>query len=416
MSTALDVTSHFSKAGVAVRQCLPLPADPDLALSGSAVLLRAAPSAVEWLSGWVAAEFPTPVLTGAALSRMSAGPVHRFADNLSGQRAGSVLDNALQQGFGAGYSDDVYHPVPSRATGGFGSMLQIARKRKRYTDGTAGIAYGPHGSANLLDIWRSPDLPTDHPAPVLIQVPGGCWALNDRRGQAYPLMCRMVELGWICVSINYRRSPANPWPAHIIDVKRAIAWVREHIAEYGGEPDFIAITGGSAGGQLSALAALTPNDPRWQPGFENADTSVEAAVPAYGIYDLARTDRLHKLLQPFLECFVLQTRYRDNPALFEAASPIYRVHRDAPPFFVLSGACDAMVPRVQAQAFCAALRQVGAATVAHAELPNASHAFDLLATVRCQLVAQAVADFLGIVYGRHLEAAACDRRPVSLCG
>jgi hypothetical protein len=113
---------------------------------------------------------------------------------------------------------------------------------------------------------------------------------------------------------------------------------------------------------------------------------------------------------------VLETRYRDNPALFEAASPIYRVHHNAPPFFVLSGRAMRCFLAYRRGVFCAALHQVGAATVAHAELPNASRAFDPLATVRCQLVAQAVADFLGVVYGRHLEAAACDRYIVNLCG
>ncbi|MBL7660064.1 alpha/beta hydrolase, partial [Escherichia coli] len=92
-------------------------------------------------------------------------------------------------------------------------------------------------------------------------------------------------LGWICVAINYRHSPRNTWPDHILDVKRALAWVKAHISEYGGDPDFIAITGGSAGGHLSSLAALTPNDPRFQPGFEEADTRVQAAVPFYGVYD-----------------------------------------------------------------------------------------------------------------------------------
>ena len=68
-------------------------------------------------------------------------------------------------------------------------------------------------------------------------------------------------------------------------MKRALAWVKENIADYGGDPDFVAITGGSAGGHLTALAALTPNDPEWQPGFEDADTSVVAAVGIYGRYD-----------------------------------------------------------------------------------------------------------------------------------
>lgn len=72
------------------------------------------------------------------------------------------------------------------------------------------------------------------------------------------MMSHLAELGWVCVAINYRHSPRNTWPAHIVDVKRALAWVKAHIAEYGGDPEFIAITGGSAGGHLSSLAALTP--------------------------------------------------------------------------------------------------------------------------------------------------------------
>ncbi len=97
--------------------------------------------------------------------------------------------------------------------------------------------------------------------------------------------------GWVCVAINYRLAPRDPFPAHIVDVKKAIAWIRENIAAYGGNPDYIAITGGSAGGHLAALAALTANDAAYQPGFEDADTTVQAAVPHYGVYDFAGVDR-----------------------------------------------------------------------------------------------------------------------------
>jgi acetyl esterase/lipase len=203
------------------------------------------------------------------------------------------------------------------------------------------------------------------------------------------------------VTINYSRSPFSAWPAHIIDVKRAIAWLRENIADYGGDPDFIAVTGGSAGAHIGSLAALTANDPALQPGFEQVDTSVAAAVPYYGAYDLTDPDNMCELMLPFLERFVMRARLADDPALYRAASPITHVHRDAPPFFVLHGANDAVIPHTQAQAFVGALRAAGAPTVAHAELPNAHHAFDAIATVRSQLVTDTVADFLGVTYGNH---------------
>ena len=85
---------------------------------------------------------------------------------------------------------------------------------------------------------------------MLLQVPGGAWAIGMRRPQAYPLLSHMADRGWVCVSIDYRVSPRNTWPDHIVDVKRALAWIKENIAEYGGDPDFVAITGGSAGGHL----------------------------------------------------------------------------------------------------------------------------------------------------------------------
>jgi acetyl esterase/lipase len=214
----------------------------------------------------------------------------------------------------------------------------------------------------------------------------------------------MAELGWVCVSIDYSKSPRKSWPAHIIDVKRALAWVRENIADYGGDPDYIAVTGGSAGGHLASLVALTANDPRLQPGFEDVDTTVQAAAPFYGVYDLTDAEKMHEMMMPFLELFVMKERYADKPELFELASPISHVHRDAPPFFVLHGESDSVIPTVQARAFCGALREAGAHTVSYAELPNAHHAFDLFATVRSRLTGDAVADFLGVVYGQHLRS------------
>jgi dipeptidyl aminopeptidase/acylaminoacyl peptidase len=106
----------------------------------------------------------------------------------------------------------------------------------------------------------------------------------------------------------------------------------------------------------------------------------------------------------------MQARFDDNRQLFEDASPVFRAHRDAPPFFILHGENDDVVPHSQARAFAGALRGTGARTVSYAEIPNAHHAFDTIATLRCQLSAEAVATFLGIIYGRHIAAAARGRR------
>jgi acetyl esterase/lipase len=402
MSVTTSVTSRCSRAGA---QALRLAADAKDTYRAGALLLRGSPFAVGWFAGWLTTEFPPHVLTGHALSRVSPPPIGRVAETWAAQRADQTLTAALEESFGPDFRDLVCHPTCEESEcAPRGGLLQMPGPHRKYAAQTSDISYGPGGSEHLLDVWRRHDLAPGRRAPVLIQVPGGAWAVNGKRGQAYTLMSRMVELGWICVSINYSKSPRCAFPAHIIDVKRAIAWVRENIADYGGDPNFIAITGGSAGAHLASLAALTPNDPAFQPGFEDADTTVQAVVPYYGVYDFTDAENMHELMLPFLEQFVMRARYADDPERFRAASPISYTHNEAPPFFVLHGEKDELVPCGQARAFCAALRAAGAPTVAYAELANAHHAFDIISTVRSRLAAKSVADFLGVVYGQRASS------------
>ena len=397
MTVAVDVRARYSQARAEVlRQGLQLAAAPIGAYRTGSLLLRGSPTVAGFVAGWLSAEFPPHVVTGHALSGVAPLSIGRVATNWAAQRADRILTAALQDSFGAQYRDSVCHPISDRPERR-GGMLHAAAGHRRYAAKTSDIAYGPDTRDNLLDIWRHRDIKVGDRAPVLLQIPGGAWTVNGRRPQGYPLMGRMAELGWVCVSIDYSKSPRKSWPAHIVDVKRALAWVRENVAEYGGDPDFITVTGGSAGGHLASLIALTANDPRLQPGFEDVDTTVQAAAPFYGVYDLTDAEKMHEMMMPFLELFVMKERYADKPELFELASPISHVHRDAPPFFVLHGESDSVIPTVQARAFCGALREAGAHTVSYAELPNAHHAFDLFATVRSRLTADAVADFLGVV-------------------
>ncbi|HTX95026.1 MAG TPA: alpha/beta hydrolase [Mycobacterium sp.] len=402
MNVAVHLTSRCSWAGI---QALRLAADARYTCRAGGLLLRGSPFALGWVAGWLLTEFPPHVLTGHALTRVSHPSIGRVGSTWAAQRADQALTAALEEAFGPGYREQVCHPTSARSgcVPRSGRLLRPGPHR-RYAAQTSDISYGPCRRDHLLDIWRRHDLAPGCRAPVLIQVPGGAWAVNGKRHQAYTLMSRMAELGWICVSIDYGRSPRCTFPKHLIDVKRAIAWVRENIADYGGDPDFIALTGGSAGGHLASLAGLTPNDPQFQPGFEHADTTVQAVAPYYGVYDFTDFENMHELMLPFLEQIVLKARYADQPERFRAASPISYVHSEAPPFFLLHGEKDELVPSGQARAFCAALRAAGAPVIAHAELANAHHAFDITPTVRSRLAADAVADFLGVVYGRRADS------------
>ena len=105
--------------------------------------------------------------------------------------------------------------------------------------------------------------------------------------------------------------------------------VKENIAAYGGDPNFVAISGGSAGGHLSALAALTPNDPKFQPGFEEADTSVVAAVPYYGRYDWYSTEHPGRAeFVEVLERLVVKRKLSTHRHIYLDASPLRYVRAE----------------------------------------------------------------------------------------
>ena len=95
-----------------------------------------------------------------------------------------------------------------------------------------------------------------------------------------------------------------------------------------------------------------------------------------------------------LEKTVMKTKEAEHPEVFREASPTFRVRPDAPPFFVLHGVNDTLVPVETARTFVERLRSVSREPVAYAELPLAQHAFDVLASLRCQATTSAVADFL----------------------
>ncbi len=275
--------------------------------------------------------------------------------------------------------------------------------RRRYVEKAGIVQYGPHPRVNFADIWRRTDLPRDGKAPVLLQVPGGAWAIGMRRPQAYPLLSHLADRGWVCVSIDYRVSPKNTWPDHIVDVKRALAWIKDNIADYGGDPDFVAITGGSAGGHLASLAALTFDDPQYQPGFEDADTSVVAAVPIYGRYDWVSTHGSgRKEFIAFLQKYVVKKRFAENRQVYADASSINRLRPDAPPFFILHGKDDSIIPVPEGREFAEELRKVSTSAVAYAEIPHAQHAFDFYyGSPRAHYTARAVEEFLSWVHAKR---------------
>jgi acetyl esterase/lipase len=287
-----------------------------------------------------------------------------------GLRAGPAVDRALREGLGAAWRTAIDPGMAARLR----RRLPWARilfepfpVRRRDVERVANIRYDEAGRRNLLDVYRHRSHPSG--APTLVYLHGGAFRGGSRRREGRPLLHRLAGQGWVCISADYRLSPAVKFPDHHIDTKKVIAWVREHGHEYGADPAVVFVAGSSAGGHLAALAALTPNDPAFQPGFEDADTSVTAAVCLYGYYGgLGTGERL-------------------------PSSPHAHVRADAPPFFIAHGDQDTIVLVEDARRFVERLRSISSNPVVYAELPGAQHVFDLFHSIRFEAVIDAIEAF-----------------------
>jgi acetyl esterase/lipase len=255
-------------------------------------------------------------------------------------------------------------------------LLPLSRRRHD-VERVADISYGNAGRRNLLDLYRHRAHPSG--APVLIHLHGGGYTQGHKNSQSLPLLYRLASQGWVCISANYRLRPAAQHPDHLIDLKKVIAWVRAHGPEYGADPALLFVSGSSAGAHMAALAALTPNDAAFQPGFEDADTSITAAIGLNGWYG----------------------GYYGQP---DTSSPLTRVRPDAPPFFIAHGDHDTVAPVEVARDFADALGRVSTNPVVYAELPGAQHAFDLLGSLRFEQVVDAVEAFTAWVRSREIRS------------
>lgn len=234
----------------------------------------------------------------------------------------------------------------------------------------ADLPYGDAGRRHLLDLYRH----RSHPggAPVLVHLHAGGYHGGRKSFQCRALLFRLAQRGWVTIAANYRLRPDADFADHLTDVKRVIAWVREHGAEYGADPRTLVLAGGSAGGHLSTIAALTQNDPRYQPGFADADTSVSAVVSLYGWYG-----GYYELGGPTSE-----------------VGPLGHDPAGAPPFFLAHGDQDTLAYVETARRFVAHLRAGSSAPVVYAELPGGQHSFDLFHSPRFAAVVDGVDTFL----------------------
>jgi acetyl esterase/lipase len=275
-------------------------------------------------------------------------------------------------------------------------LLRPYPRPSRDVEVTRDLPYGPHPS-QVADRYRR----RGHagPGPVLLQIHGGGWTGGRRGWQGRPLIHRLASLGWVVFDVEYRLSPKATFPDQLADVKRAIAWARASASEHGADASFVAVAGGSAGGQLAALAALTPNDPACQAGFEGADTSVQACVPVYGVHDLL--DDAGRPKWPYLATHVLKAAPAADPEAWRRGSPVRCARADRPPFLVAHGGADSLVRPGESRRLAEALRAAGGPPVGHAEFPGATHGFDSIHSVRSERFVDGAVLVLEALWARH---------------
>ncbi|TAM84393.1 MAG: alpha/beta hydrolase [Jatrophihabitans sp.] len=404
----------------------------NVALTANAIRpVPGAPAAVPaFVAGWLTAELAPHLLaatvadTAVSLARRRADPAALVAAVAAasgqvalirdGARAGAEVEAALRDALGPDYRDELPGPADEHAP--WQRLVNPFAMGLPGVTRTASLPYAPGGRRFELDVY-APAEPSGSGAPVLLQIHGGAWIIGTKDQQGVPLMMHLASRGWVCVAANYPLSPRARWPEHLVAIKRAVRWIREHGAEYGADPSFLAVTGGSAGGHLAAMVALTANEAALQPGFEGVDTAVQACVPHYGVYDFTAESGAgytRKRLDSMLRRYVMSGDAA-YPQDYRAASPLYRVRADAPPFLVIHGRNDTLVPPVEARVFVERLRQVSRAPVGYAEISGAQHAFDIFPSVRSARVVRGVARFLDVVHRRwqtsQLERVTVDRSP-----
>ncbi len=394
-------------------------------------------SVPSFFAGWLTSELPLHHLLGLALLAAlalasgafafwpaSLGLLASLASGMglfslltTARNSEGLIERALQDGLGTSYRDGwtaraharIAVPQPRR-------RLIPFRLDDRRVERIADIDYAaPPGnqasdtlgslflrshpkSRGRLDLYRRRGAPL-HRAPVLLWIHGGGWVIGHKQQQAQPFLKRMAAAGWICAAANYSLGPRARLPQPLVDLKRALVWLQRHVEQYGGDPEFIVVSGGSAGAHLASLLALSAGDPSLQPGFEHADTRVAACVPFYGIYDLTNHDgtRPHPVYGGYLRRVVMPEGFFEDPEAYRQASPYHRVHPEAPPFCIVHGSHDSLAQVADARRFGARLREVSHAPVVSIELPQAQHAFEVFHSPRSDRVLAGVQRFLASI-------------------
>jgi acetyl esterase/lipase len=233
------------------------------------------------------------------------------------------------------------------------------------------IVYATYGNRQLrLDLYR-PAQVSEVPIPGIVVVRGGGWMQGDKEGFGF-IAGRLAEAGFAAVSIEYRTAAEAHYPAAVEDSKAAVRWLRASAARYGIDPAAIGAIGGSAGGHLVSLLALSDN-PAHEGTGGNAETSsaIQAVAALAPVVDLTAWDT-----GPGISAF--EAFLGGSGAAFASvrreASPITYARADAPPLLLIHSRIDPVVPFQQSLQMQQQYTAMGR-PVELVEIDDAGHAF-----------------------------------------
>lgn len=194
--------------------------------------------------------------------------------------------------------------------------------------------------------------PKGYPAVLIIH--GGGWSGGDKgAAREQNIGTTLAKSGYVGASVNYvlakkqdsfAKTLGEVWPRNLHDCKIAVRWLRRNASKYRIDPDRIGVIGGSAGGHLAALVALTSPADGLDPKEPWGDVScrVQATIPLYGVHD-----------------FALMSKGGEDAELMHRASPVTYATKDDPPVLIFHGTKDATVPLAQSERLAEALKQAG---------------------------------------------------------
>ena len=269
--------------------------------------------------------------------------------------------------------------LADKVSGGAGADASVVR----VGTGETTLTYcHEDGIPETLVVLEPSPLPVT-PVPVVVYIHGGGWMGGDATvppgSMVGDVSKSIVARGWVFVSINYRLAPRFPWPAQIDDAKCAIRFLHANASSLHIEPRHIGTVGDSAGGQLVALLGSAGPTAGFDVGQYSADSSaVQAVVDLYGPADLTTVDWSRSPLMQAVAPHVFGTTFGPGPSngatskVLEAASPVTYVRRGDPPFLIMQGAQDTVVPPTQSEELARRLALVGDAP-SFVMVPGAGH-------------------------------------------